>query len=273
MIESEAWQLKLFNKSLKKKEKINLIKRLLPDLTDCLCLDLGCAKGTISYFLKKEGGVWFHEDLDYVNVKTTSKLVGPKVTVISSSNIPHPSNCFDVIVSLDILEHIKDDFAFAHEMARVLKNEGVLILSTPATGPFYVVNRLKRAFGLTPDQYGHVVEGYTLNQLTDMFTGAGLKVEKATTYSRVFTEFVEFLINLVFIKILRGKTSPKRDGHVSPGSAEEVEKHRKQFMFYSVIYPFVWLFTRLDMLWRAIGFPGYATLLICRKQSSNIERN
>ena len=150
-------------------------------------------------------------------------------------------------------------------MVRVLKNNGLLILSTPITGPFYLVNRLKNLCGLTPDQYGHVVEGYTLKELTKMFTEAGLKIEQATTYSRFFTEFVEFLINFAFIKFMRGKTVEKRDGHITPGSAEEVQKHRKQLAFYSLIYPFVWLFTRLDLLWRAMGIPGYATLLICRK--------
>lgn len=265
MAEPEAWQLKLFRKTLKKKEKWQIIKKLLPDLSDCRCLDLGCAKGTISYFLKNEGGVWFHEDLDFVNVKATRDLVGPKVAVISPDGIPHPSDSFDVIVSLDILEHIKDDVSFAGEMVRVLKNNGLLILSTPITGPFYLVNRLKNLCGLTPDQYGHVVEGYTLKELTKMFTEAGLKIEQATTYSRFFTEFVEFLINFAFIKFMRGKTVEKRDGHITPGSAEEVQKHRKQLAFYSLIYPFVWLFTRLDLLWRAMGIPGYATLLICRK--------
>jgi SAM-dependent methyltransferase len=263
--DSLAWQLKIFDKTLKKKEKLAIILDLLPKQDHHRCLDLGCAKGTISYFLKKSGGVWFHEDLDFSNVKTTSDLVGLKVAVISPMGIPHPSNTFDVIVSLDILEHIENDEYFAGEMARVLKPGGVMILSTPATGPFYLVNRLKTIVGLTPDQYGHVVEGYTLTKLDAMLSNAGFKVDQATTYSRFFTEFVEFLINFVFVTFLRRKSTQKRDGHISPGSAEEVASLRKQLTFYSAVYPLIWLFTRLDILWKWLRIPGYATLLVCRK--------
>jgi 2-polyprenyl-3-methyl-5-hydroxy-6-metoxy-1,4-benzoquinol methylase len=266
MGDSLAWQLKIFNKTLKKKEKLAIIRKLLPRLTNCHCLDLGCAKGTISYFLKEEGGLWIHEDLDYVNVKTTKELVGGKVAVIPPTSIPHKSETFDVIVSLDILEHLHNDMNFIHEMARVLKAGGMLILSTPATGRFYLVNRLKNLTGLTPDQYGHVKEGYTLEQLEKMLTEAGLIIEKSTTYSRFFTELIEFLLNLVFVKVFRKHNSEKRDGNISPGSAQEVNALKKQLKIYSSIYPFLWLFTRLDIIGEILGTKGYATLLTCKKQ-------
>lgn len=263
-----AWQLKIFNKTLKKKEKLALMRSLLPALEKKLCLELGCAKGTLSYFLSRKGGVWVHEDLDFSNVSAAAQLVGHRTVVIPPSAIPHRDKTFDVIVSLDILEHLHQDQAFVHEMARVLKQNGLLILSTPATGRVYLLNRLKNKVGLTPDQYGHVVEGYTLPQLTKMLQIAGFSVERACTYSRFFTEFVEFLINWIFIRFLRKDTKIKRDGHISPGSEEEIRKLKTQLKMYSMIYPFVWLFTRLDYLlwWQK----GYATLLIARKTTNGV---
>ena len=115
------WQLKIFSKTLKKKEKLKLIREILPPLDGKQCLDLGCSKGTISYFLAKEGGHWIHEDLDFVNVKTTNDLVKTPTAVISSKGLPHKTHSFDLLVSLDILEHIEDDQAFLNEMIRVIK--------------------------------------------------------------------------------------------------------------------------------------------------------
>ncbi|MBN1355738.1 class I SAM-dependent methyltransferase [bacterium] len=259
------WQLKIFSRTLKKKEKWAILRSFLPATEGKRCLDLGCARGTISYFLKTCGGIWIHEDLDFTNVLATRNLVGPRAAVIPEQVLPHSDDTFNVIVSLDILEHVHDDRRFVQEMARVLKPEGRLILSTPATGPVYLLNRLKNRLGLTPDIYGHVVEGYTLEQLESMLTTAGFAVEKTRTYSRFFTEAVELMINLVFVKLLRGKKDPKRDGYISPGSAADVARYRKQLRFYSAVYPVVWVFTRLDgLLWWQ---KGYATLLVARKKA------
>jgi SAM-dependent methyltransferase len=65
------------------------------------------------------------------------RLLGDRVSKISTVGgscvkIPFPSNCFDIVTALDVLEHIPDDRAAATEMLRVLKPGGLLVLTVPA---------------------------------------------------------------------------------------------------------------------------------------------
>jgi SAM-dependent methyltransferase len=45
--------------------------------------------------------------------------------------LPYADSSFDVACSLEVIEHIKDQFAFARELHRVVKPNGVAIVSTP----------------------------------------------------------------------------------------------------------------------------------------------
>lgn len=73
-------------------------------------------------------------------------------------------------------------------------------------------------------------------------------------------------INFAFVKIL-GKgmegESGKRDGHITIGSKESFQKHQGSMKLYSVVYPLIYVFTRLDKLW---PFQGYALFIEARKQ-------
>ena len=123
-----------------------------------------------------------------------------------------------------------------------------------------MLNKIKPAIGLTLDKYGHVREGYDLKDLSGRLKAQGYDITTQSTYSRFFTEFIEMGINFAFVNVL-GKgmegESNKRDGHITIGSKESFQKHQGSMKLYSAVYPFIYVFTRLDKLW---PFQGYAII-------------
>jgi len=55
-----------------------------------------------------------------------------KVFLADARNLPFEDNYFDIVVALEILEHIRDDNLAIKEIKRVLRGGGLLILSVPA---------------------------------------------------------------------------------------------------------------------------------------------
>ena len=263
----EEWQLQLYKKSLKKKEKIDLLLKRLTNLEGKRCLEVGCARGTVSHFLRSAGGTWTHADTDQSNVRAAITLLKDSVVRIPPNILPFGDAIFDVIVSLDYLEHVHDDHAAMSELKRVLKPGGQLVISTPTTGPAFVLNKIKPMIGLTLDKYGHVREGYDLNDLKTRLKQQGYEIADSGTYSRFFTELIEMGINFAFVKILGKGTegeSGKRDGVITIGSNESFQQHQKSMRLYSVVYPFLYAFTRLDKLLSPLQ--GYALLVDARKK-------
>ena len=266
MKEFTKWQLKIYEKSLKKKEKMKLLEQILPELAGKILLDLGCAKGTISYLLREKGGEWISADLDYDNLVQTIKLVEKNVVQVDTNSLPFKKEAFDGVVSLDFIEHIDDDEGCLRQIYNFLKPGGWLILSTPMTGPFFVVNKLKNLTGLKPEIYGHKLEGYKWDVLRQKLLNAGFIILYEQSYSRFFTEFIEYLINLAFIKLSsknKSREISRRDGAITPSTEEEFNKYKKLFKLYSLIYPITYTITRLDKI--LFFSKGYASLILAQK--------
>ena len=232
----------------------------LSDFDGKKIFDLGCSNGTVSYFLKKNGGQWTHADLDLANVITAKKILGENVLQFSEGRLPFGDKQFDMVIALDVLEHLDDDVAMVREIRRVLKPNGTVIVSTPISGGTFILNRLKEKMGLTPEIYGHKREGYSLAQLSELLEDNGFDVSHASTYSKFFVEFFEVLLNIGYTKINRVKASELRSGAISPSSEDDIKKFNLLFFIYSkIVYPFIYGITRLD---KFLGFKtGYATMV------------
>lgn len=262
----EPWQLQIFKKSLKKKEKLKLLEKILVIRASQLALDLGCAQGILSYFIRQKGGFWVSTDEDYANLKTTQSLVEENLVQHRSGFFSFKKQSFDWLLSLDYLEHVENDEQCLEEIERVLKKDGYLILVTPRSGNFFILHKLRAALGLKLEFYGHKREGYSLKEIEGKLSKAHLRLVKYKTYSRFFSEFFELILNFLYIKFFSARTQAKlRDGHIRPSTSAEFIAQKKSFKLYSFIYPLVWVFSRLDTL--LFFQKGYSLIVLAQKTS------
>jgi SAM-dependent methyltransferase len=259
------WQLEVVNHSLKKKEKIALLQKLIPVSPRASCLDLGCAQGMLSYFLRRRGGRWIHTDQDLTNLKTTRDFIGGTLVRVEAARLPFLNAAFDLVAAPDYLEHIQNDVLLLREIGRVLKPGGRLIAVVPHTGAFFLLHKLRPAVGLRLDFYGHQREGYSLEALAAKLAEAGLRVTGSRTYSKFFSEFFELLLNAFYVRFLAPrKTEILRDGRIRPTTAGEFLSRKKEFRLYRLVYPWLWLVSKLDLL--LFFQKGYSLLATAEKR-------
>lgn len=98
---------------------------------DNLIADIGCGPGGNISSLKKFGSVTgvdiSKETLEFAKDKGFDKLICADI-----KDLPMKDESFDVVSSLDVLEHIDDDVRAVSEMYRILKPGGILLITVPA---------------------------------------------------------------------------------------------------------------------------------------------
>lgn len=116
------------------------LKNHLPNNMSSSCLDVPCGYGNFLYFLRSKGykNIYGY-DLDASQVKLAQLLELPAKTKDIFAVLAESQDSYDLISSIDFIEHIsKDDALKFLELCKSKLNEnGVLILRTPcADGPF-----------------------------------------------------------------------------------------------------------------------------------------
>jgi SAM-dependent methyltransferase len=260
----EPWQLQLVRKSIKKRDKLKFLEQTLPVRPERVALDLGCAQGILSYFARKKGGFWVSADEDMTNLEIAKDMLETDLVQLSGEALPFKSQSYDLVLCLDYLEHVENDDGVLQEIERVLKKGGQLVLVTPHTGKFFLLHKLRSALGLKLEDFGHKREGYAATELETKLGRSRLRLENEVTYSRFFSEFIELILNLIYLRVLAPEPAEsKRDGHIRPSSREEFNAQKKSFALYSLLYPFVWLISRLDVL--LFFQKGYSLMVWARK--------
>lgn len=93
-------------------------------------LDIGCANGIFSKILIKKGFSCYGLEIMDQAIKEAEKK-GLKVIEGSFlDEFPFNSNMFDIVFAGDVIEHTIDDYVFLKEIHRVLKKNGLMILTT-----------------------------------------------------------------------------------------------------------------------------------------------
>lgn len=134
-----------------------------------LVLDIGCGVGTTLKGLEKAGR-GYGVDVAPNAVKYCLERGVDAVCVGDASRLPYQSERFDLVICIDVLEHVEDDLGALREMLRVTRPGGAMIFTVPAF-QFLWSRR---------DEQCHHFRRYGLSEVKGKATEAGLRILRAT---------------------------------------------------------------------------------------------
>jgi ubiquinone/menaquinone biosynthesis C-methylase UbiE len=186
---------------------LTFLKQKYGDRRDLRILDIGCGTGEMSRKLSAFGNV-VSADFSPLALDFSKRRGLTDLCAADAMKLPFRDCAFDVVVSLDILEHLPDDEAALQEFQRVLKPGGRVIATVPAYKSLWS---------------GHDValmhfRRYVSREVRERFTRARLKIEKLS-YAMTFLYPVAW-----FVRKLGGlrKSEPKASLVSVPGFANRI---------------------------------------------------
>lgn len=116
--------------------RLEMIVRAAGARTSGAVLENGCGIGLYAERLADLGGRVAALEFDFQRAGEARRR-GVQVVNAASEGLPYPSAKFDLILSHEVLEHVRDDRQAVHEMVRVLKHGGRAVIFCPNRGyPF-----------------------------------------------------------------------------------------------------------------------------------------
>lgn len=164
------------------------VKRLLPAdrLPHMACLDVGMPNPAMSAALRASGGAWRTVARSpEAAAEASAFLRDPSVCCLGADGrIPFPPHSFDaVVVALGMLGAVPDAVAFVRECNRVLRPDGLLVVSVQARRPLSLSDALRRRAA----PVGPHAATFTEDSLYQLLK-SGFNVDSIGAWSRFFLE-------------------------------------------------------------------------------------
>ena len=207
-------------------------------------LDAGCGIGLYSFYLAKRNPSAMVDACDYntgyieVAKRIQNELKLSNVNTFQADLLQLSEiDKYDLIICMDVLEHIEDDQRLLANFAKALKDGGILYLTTPHVRH---TNRYLQRLGLKYEGKGHIRAGYTEQGLTNLLNENGFTVNKVRSVWGFFGEGCEELYMLAILHL--------------------------PLLFASLLFPLLSAISLLDMVMR--NRKGYGLLVVAQKGSN-----
>ena len=114
----------------------NLLLEKFLNIDGLRILDAGCGDGCLTAILAKHQAHSFGIDLDkkaieFAEMKLKNLRLQAEFKMASVYQSGYENEFFDAIVSSDVIEHLQEPMTFLLEIKRILKKDGIAVISTP----------------------------------------------------------------------------------------------------------------------------------------------
>lgn len=144
-------------------------------------LDMGCGAGLLSEPLARLGGKVTGVDAAHENIAAARAHAadsGLTIDYRAGDLSALAGESFDLVISLEVVEHVTDPAAFISGLARAIAPGGLMILSTPnrtALSKIALIGIGETVGGIPPGTHDWSAF-FTPKELAELVTSAGLKV-------------------------------------------------------------------------------------------------
>ena len=125
-------------------------------------------------------------DIEYKTEVDYSKMKGNLILHDGNQPFPYEDNYFNIVFSSHVLEHIENQKLFVAEMHRVLRDDGVLLLSvpnsnSPNTIPFHFLRKYENRWAklIAWSDPTHVCE-FTRKSISELLTQHHFEIKECT---------------------------------------------------------------------------------------------
>ena len=175
--------------------RASLILRHLSTAGDGAILDVGCGRGfyvnAVAALYPRAAVVGADYSAEYLAAaRQRTQSPAAAFARADARALPFPSSAFDAVVCSEVLEHIEEDAAALAELHRVLRDDGLLLISVPHRQYPFLWDPLnwilERAFGTHVPAHIWWLAGiwadhvrlYTGEELTGAVRAAGFAIEE-----------------------------------------------------------------------------------------------
>jgi ubiquinone/menaquinone biosynthesis C-methylase UbiE len=154
--------------------RIRLLLQLVDGVRAERILDIGCGDGAITMMFKEKLGAKMVAGVDIAKDAITEAIgkgIDGHVVNLDSDKLPFDENSLDFIYCGEVIEHLFDPDNMLDEVFRVLKPNGLLLLTTPNIASWY--DRLSLLFGYQPISVSAILRHPEAGRMFNFGTLAG----------------------------------------------------------------------------------------------------
>lgn len=148
-------------------------------------LDLGAGGDAVTALLSLKGLRPFVSDIEF-GVGTCLRRSGTASVIADALASPFETSSFDAMFMGELIEHIFDTISLLEECHRILRPEGILVVTTPNLAS--AQDRMRFLFGLSPRQVDPFhpfrrlhIRPFTLSGLQHVLGKCGFRVDEVTS--------------------------------------------------------------------------------------------